>query len=236
MTIKQMMLLMLGLASALTIVTAQDAPKLPEAKNAPAAQVTPAGNSQQTATVATQLAGDYEKFPECRLYATGIYKPFNMKYKPELFKELIEQIDSKTSVAAFFDKNASKFDTKQNTNVNYDLIVWDGYIPIKKAGKYTFLITLSGIDKRGACGGFACVVGKNSIYEFGSNEKHGVIIQGTVDADLKVGMNKLRFCVFANKTDGSIKPAIRYKLQNVIGDFREFTPENLSHKVASEDW
>ena len=235
MTIKKLMFLTLCLASALTLVTAQDEPKLPEG-NAPAGQVAPAGNNPPAQPVPTQPAGDFEKFPECRLYATGIGKPFNMKYKPELFKELIEQIGSMTSVAAFYDKNASKFDTKHNQNVNYDLIVWNGYIPIKKAGTYTFLVTLSGIDRGGAAGGFACTVNGKSINVVGAQEKRGVILQGTVDADLKVGMNKLSFCVYANKADGSIKPAIRYKLQNAIGDFREFTPANLSHKVEAEDW
>ena len=214
-----MMLLMLGLASALTIVTAQDAPKLPEAKNAPAAQVTPAGNSQQTATVATQLAGDYEKFPECRLYKTS-FKPFD--FQPN-FEALIDGIDSMSSVAAFYDKNTSKFDPKQDAgkDIVYDLLVWDGYLPIKKAGTYTFLVTGD--------------AGISAILVNGKGTTH-ICKQGTLDVDLKVGMNKLRFCIYTTVPDRCNKPILSYKLRNAIGDFREFTPANLSHKVENEEW
>ena len=182
-----------------------------------------------------QPTGDYEKFPECRLYTTGVGNPFNMKYRPELFKALIEQIDSMTSLAAFYDKSASKFDTKQQAgqDLNYDLIVWDGYIPIKKTGTYTFLVALCGMNPlNGSRGAFALLVNGKALYVSDDDKT----LLGALDADLKVGMNKLRFCVYASNPNGDIKPLVRYKLWNAVGDFREFTPANLSHKVEAEDW
>ena len=230
MKIKHLTILALVLASSLTIVNAQEAPALPKTGNTVVVQVTPAAKPVVTS--------DFEKFPECRLYvaninysSASISASINRQVTIESLKGVVDQIGTMTSLAAFYDKNPSKFDTKQNAgpNVQYNFIVWEGYIPIKKAGTYTFLATLAG----GVRKGFALMVNGKNVYIADSTHES---LQGTVNADMKVGMNKLRFCVATDSMDGKVKPLVRYKLLNAIGDFREFTPANLFHKVENEDW
>ena len=91
------------------------------------------------ATPATSLpspGGDgYEKFPECREYFV------NSKHTE--LKELYEKIDSLTSLAAFYDKDETKFNLQQPKDVKYiqyNMIVWDGLINIKKAGTYNHIV------------------------------------------------------------------------------------------------
>lgn len=210
MKITKLMLMMLCLVGTLAFVAAQD------------------GATPQVAP--TQNLEEFEKFPECRMYA--VYYPENGGGEAAT-KELIDKIDSLTSVAAIHDRNASKFDTKQEagTGVSYGLIVWDGFLPIKKAGTYTFLVTRPEIG-----GGQAVGLRVNNTYGYQAcwNDPN----QLTVNVDLKIGMNRLRFFVWAYKASALQKasPLIRYKLMNVVGDFREFTPANLFHKIETAEW
>ena len=217
---KQLILLILCLIGTMPILTAQEAPILPVEKNAPAK------------SDSGVLPDGYDKFPECRLY----YASVSYKNNGSNFNEVFEKIDSMTSVAAFYDKNASKFDVKQNAgpDVTYSLLVWDGYISIKKAGTYTFLVTMSGMNPTHALYGAFGLKVKDQTFIGGWRADS---LQGTLNVDLKPGMNQLRFAVYCSPSAKErVKTLIRYKPLNAIGEFREFTPANLTHKVVEEDW
>ena len=173
----------------------------------------------------------YEKFPECRLYNANV--TFN---RSSNFQEVFEKIGELTSVAAFYDKNSSKFDMKQDNgnDVAYNLLSWSGYLPIKKAGTYTFLVTMSGMNPpHGKYGAFGLKVKDQPLIVAWRDGK----LQGTLNVELKPGMAPIHFVVYCSPNARSdVKALIRFKPLNAIGEFQFFTPNDLSHKVAKEDW
>ena len=177
------------------------------------------------------LAGDFEKFPECRMY--DVYCPRNSDKALAATKELLDKIDSLTSVAAIYDRNAAKFDTKKEVGPDgyYGLIVWDGYLQIKKAGTYTFQVTR---PETSVCQSLGLRL--NNTY--GCQAVYRSSNQLTVNAELKIGMNKLRFFVWTPSGEElqAAAPLICYKFQSADGEFREFTPSNLYHSVETYDW
>ena len=71
-------------------------------------------------------ADDYQKFPECRVYSVNGEADI---------KETFEKIDSLSSLAAFYDEDGAKFNLQQakaGKDVQYNMIVWDAFVNIKK--------------------------------------------------------------------------------------------------------
>ena len=217
---KLLILLILCLIGTMPILTAQEAPILPAEKNAPAK------------SDSGVLSDGYDKFPECRLYFENVI----INLKGSNFKEVFEKIGELTSVAAFYDKNSTKFDVKQNAgpDVTYSLLVWDGYISIKKAGTYTFLVTMSGMNPpHGQYGAFGLKVKDQPLI---AAHRAGNL-QDTLNVELKPGMNQLRFAVYCSpNAKEQVIPRIRYKLSNAIDDYRDLTPSQLFHQVIDEAW
>ena len=178
--------------------------------------------------------GDYEKFPECRVYSVNSQTDF---------KEIFDKINSLSSLAAFYDKDGAKFNLQQaqaGKNVQYNMIVWDGFINIKTAGTYTFVLTWvvpSGPRGHANTGSIGLLIKDQKILI--SRGKSGQTSQGQVDVNLKAGWNKLRLCVLSNTNIPFVQPSnpvIRYKPWNVIGEPREFKPAELTHQVNKLDW
>ena len=179
---------------------------------------------------------DFEKYPECRVYSIAT--------KNASLKEIFERIDSLSSLGAFYDKDGTKFSLQPQVEnikgIQYNMIVWDGYISIKKAGGYTFMLTwnVPGNVQNENCGSICLQVKDQKTLVGPVNYRRGAL-QGQFDVELKAGWNKLRLCVLT-KTNmpnlSSSNPVIRYKLRNVISEPREFKPEELTHKVEDVDW
>ncbi|MBR5077759.1 MAG: hypothetical protein IKX30_03360 [Victivallales bacterium] len=181
-----------------------------------------------TAQDTKQTYEGYENFPECRVY--------NVK---EDFKGVFEKIDSTssslTSLAAFYDKNTAKFDPKQSAanDKAYNLVCWTGYLPIKREGEYTFIIIWQTIPSDGQLG-----LKVNNQSKIAEDVVFGMMRgkQGALNVNLKPGMNKLCFCIYGSGLTRYNAPVIQYKLKDVIGDPRNFTPSNLYHQVVEIEW
>ena len=227
MKIKHLTILTLALASTLTFMNAQEAPALPKANNTVVVQVTPAA----TKPVVVSMESDYEKFPVCRLYQIQELNKFRAaRYKSvEILQDIVSNIDTQAPVKRFYDGNSSfSTKTKKEYNFRYNFIVWDGYIHIKKAGTYTFVVVTEGYN-----GAFAVTVNEKT--EIAAADPQ--VNQANFNVDLKTGMNKLRLCVVVKSPNGSIKPSITYFPANAIMDNPpQITPANLFHKAANEDW
>ncbi|MBP5671433.1 MAG: hypothetical protein J6X49_03510 [Victivallales bacterium] len=172
---------------------------------------------------------DYQKFPECRVYSVDGQTDI---------KEIFEKIDSLSSLAAFYDEDGAKFNLQQakaGKDVLYNMIVWDAFVNIKKAGTYTFLFTW--VVPSYPIGSIGLQVKDQEV--FCNRYREGTTSQGQLDVELKAGWNKLRLCVITTQNMPSLKPSspvIRYKLRNVIADPRELKPAELTHKVEEIDW
>ena len=227
MKIKHLTILTLVLASTLAFVNAQEAPALPKANNTVVVQVAPAPSKP----VVAQIVSDYEQlFPVCRLYQIKELNQFRAARSKSVgsLQEIVSDIDARPALRIFLDRNSS-FSTKRKKEYNfrYNFIVWDGFIHVKTAGTYTFVVVTEGYD-----GAFTVAV--NGKTEVAADDPR--VNQANFNVDLKPGMNKLRFCVFVKNTDGSIKPSITYFPVNAIMDNPpQITPANLFHKVANED-
>lgn len=226
MNLKKLMLLALCLTGTFTFLNAQENPVLPTAKEAPA----------QTNKSTTSDDSEYQKFPECRVYLVNSQADF---------KETFDKIDSLSSLAAFYEQDGVKFNLQQakaGKDVQYNMIVWDGYINIKKAGTYTFLLTWvvpSGPRGHANTGSIGLLIKDQKILI--SRGKSGQTSQGQVDVNLKAGWNKLRLCVLMDDNIPALmrydsNPVIRFKPRNAIAEPREFEPAELFHKVQEEDW
>ena len=181
------------------------------------------------------LGGDgCESFPECRVYYVN-------SINTDL-KEIYDKFDSLSSLAAFYDKDGTKFNLQKSMvdkNTEYNLIVWDGYINIKKASVYTFLLAwVIPFSNEHATEGSTVLQVNDKKVLIGPTYS-GNTCQGILDIDMKVGLNRLRLCILTRDNMSLLKPStpvIRYKLKNAVGDYREITPANLYHKIMEEDW
>ena len=212
--IKQLIFLILCLTGVLSFLTAQEAPL----------QATPANTD------------GFEKYPECRVYSVAT--------KNAELKEIYEKIDSLSSLRAFYDKDDAKFSLQPQAEnikgIQYNMIVWDGYISIKKSGTYTFILTwnVPGNVQNENHGSICLQVKDQKTLVGHANYRRGAL-QGHFDVELKAGWNKLRLCVLTKTNMPKLSPSnpvIRYKLRNVIGELRECRPTELTHKVEKEDW
>ena len=178
---------------------------------------------------------DYQKFPECRVYSVN---------RKTDIKETFEKIDSLSSLAAFYDQDGAKFNLQQakaGKDVQYNMIVWDGFVNVKKAGTYTFLLTwVPPCDQHGMnYGNFSIGLQVKEQKVLIHDGRSNSISQGQFDVELKAGWNKLRLCVVSPESMTNLRPSspvIRYKLRNVIADPRELKPAELTHKVEEVDW
>ena len=178
----------------------------------------------------------YEKFSQCRLY----YVDANSNTHRH-FEEIYEKIDSLTSRINFFDDNNIKFDLKKSDttalNLKYNMVVWDGYLYSEKAGTYTFMISSWTVPfMNNYHGAFGITVNdKNKVVKDGQKN----VYQDILDADLKVGYNKIRFCFFVYPTVAVANPGspyITYKPRNVVANLIPIKPAMLYHKAQKEDW
>ncbi|MBR6058951.1 MAG: hypothetical protein IKP58_12360 [Victivallales bacterium] len=175
---------------------------------------------------------EYQKYPEVRLYNVE-----SRRGESKPFKEVFEKIDDLTSLVAVIDKNDTKFDLKQPAYVKYNMVVWDGYLKVNEKGTYTFMVSAWSIPYvnsfRGAFG--ITINDKDTIIVTEGECNH---YQEILDAELKVGYNKVRFCFFVNPSVADAEPGnprITYKKRNVVTPLIDINPGKLCHKVAG-DW
>ena len=79
----------------------------------------------------------FQKYPICHLYnISGFIKPF-----PQL-TELID-LDLISPITFFLYKDPLSFSTNllDQSNGDYNMVLWEGFIPIEKDGTYSFLVT-----------------------------------------------------------------------------------------------
>ena len=190
-------------------------------------------HSATTLTISGSTDVFFQKFPECRVYSVNVEADI---------KETFEKIDSLSSLAAFYDEDGAKFNllqAKAGKDVRYNMIVWDGFVNIKKAGTYTFMFTwvVPNHAHLTNLGSIGLQVKDQKV--LCNNFRENSTSQGQLDVELEAGWNKLRLCVVTEYNMPSLRPSspvIHYKLRNVIGDPRELKPAELTHKVDEVDW
>ena len=176
----------------------------------------------------------YGMFPECRVYHVN-------SQNTEL-KDIYEKIDSLSALATFYDTDETKFNLLQSEadkGITYNMIVWDGYITIKKAATYKFILTwVVPFTNEHDTEGSTILQVKDKVVLIGPT-RSGNTCQGILDIDLKAGMNRLRLCILTRENMNQLKPStpvIRYKPMIVITDFREISIADLLHTVKEVDW
>lgn len=138
------------------------------------------------------------------------------------------------SLAKFYDNDATGFEKnvsadKNTAGVKYNIIKWEGYLKIKKAGKYSFMLGYPVVNQydtilpgqfRPEC---ALVI----------NDQEVVVAKGDQDwlhLDLKSGMNKFSLVTLPGNFSSSGENAkVYYHPCDSMEELREIRPNDIFH-------
>ena len=247
--------LTLCLMGVTTWAAAQDAPpSTPPAKTAGAA-CCPACTCNQRPVAAPvppkssapkpSPSGKFEKFPICKVYNVSFGNDRD-RCSENISKFVSEpSLKGFVAVESLYDENSSGFVTKGKSSSSYNVIVWDGYLPVKKPGKYAFKFVWKEVGKRITHGRGAMILavgkdkdGKRVIPMHWKIDEYNKDMQFTFSVDFPAGMNQVQILLCASNPRGllELNPTISYKPADVVGGYRSLNPSMLFHKVKGEDW
>lgn len=208
------------------------------------------GGSVSTENTAVALAPEFERGAVCSVYFEkgGVegnpLKDRRRRGKGSNLKHLLPKLMSGgiPSLLKFYDNDVTRFekkitDEKNSSKVKYNIVKWEGYLKIKKGGKYTFLVNYPMIVRYATFprGQFepecALVV----------NEERLIVPRGNQDTmhlELKSGMNK--FCLVTlpgNFSSAEENATVHYKPFDSMVEPREIRPNDIFHSSEGKsDW